>query len=145
MARKTSTTEIDCVRFKCEQLGFSRSRALFVRLAKVLGPTFAVVASGAKSLSDLDLAAVVKAAIEALDEAELAHLDRELEDVVQWSRDGHKWPYLDAHNRETLFSDLGVVAYFRFVAWAIEAQYADFFGVLRARAGSAPGADTPPA
>lgn len=147
MARNPETREIDGFMFEVTPLGFVAGRRLFVRLTKALGPGLVALAGGAASLASLDLVTVSRDLIASLDDAELEYMAETLGEVTRfWPADSPKAkPYLDKGNREVLFSG-SILLFFRWLAFACEVQFSDFFAMLR-RAFAAkqadPGASTP--
>ncbi len=142
MARKTETREIDGIQFRVTQLGFASGRKLLVRLAKTMGPSLATLAGGAKSLKDVDLVSLVRTAVEGLEDSDLESYAEILGEVTQWSTGGGKWPALSYANREELFSGR-ILLFFRWLMFALEVQYADFSGALKARNEQGQEGDTP--
>lgn len=147
MARNPETREIDGYMFEVTPLGFVQGRRLFVRLSKALGPGLVALAGGAASLASLDLVTVSRDLIQNLDDAELEHMAETLGEVTRyWPADNPKAkPYLHKDARETLFSG-SILLFFRWLAFACEVQFSDFFDMLRralAAKAPAPGASTP--
>lgn len=165
MARQTERTEIDGIGFEVTQLGMRKGRALFVRLAKALGPALAVALDGAPSLAALaqasaapgaapgggaagGLAPAVIKALEGLSDDDLAATMADLSEVTRYAPGGassSKWPILDAANQEELFAGR-ILLLVRFLGFAIRVQFADFFGELAAlgnAAAPAPGTPKP--
>lgn len=166
MARQTERTEIDGIGFEVTQLGMRKGRALFVRLAKALGPALAVALDGAPSLAALaqasaapgaalssggaagGLAPAVIKALEGLSDDDLAATMADLSEVTRYAPGGaasSKWPILDAANQEELFAGR-ILLLVKFLGFAIRVQFADFFGELAAlgsAAAPAPGTPKP--
>lgn len=125
---------IEHVRFKTVTLGSKRARRLLVRLAKSLGPALAVALERAPSLAAFaatggGLAEAVARLCASLDPDDIDAAFAECEDCVQFSRDGSKWPYLNAANQEELFRGRTLFS-FKILAWFLRAQFADFFEAL---------------
>jgi hypothetical protein len=152
MARKTETREIGGVRFEVTQLGFAKSRAVFVRLAKCIGPSFAQLA-GTPSLMDLGstvadagFARAVETLLANVHDDDLEYFAAELGgDHARYSIDGgdHR-PKLDRSGREACFEGR-LDLFFSWLAFALEANYSDFFRAIAAAIPKAPSAKTPSA
>jgi len=139
--REPQVREIDGYKFEVMPLGFKAARSAFVRLTKALGPALARAANAAPDLESLRTSAAQMDLVSAV--SELA--DRVSDDELEWfadtfgkttrfSRTGEQWPYLTADNREALFSGGSLLLFFRWLAFALEVNFADFFEWLR-RAG----------
>ncbi len=70
-----------------------------------------------------------------MDDRDLEEIAEVLGDVSQWEADG-KRPFLSKANREVLFSDLGLLAFFQWIWFALEVQFSDFSAALKAPHGS---------
>ena len=147
MARKQERKQIEHpdaaafpngIRFEVTQEGFATGRAIFVRVAKAIGPALALIAEGSGRL-----APALKSAVEGLNDQDLDYLAEKFGASTRYSTDGGvKWPYLSAADREELFGG-NLLLFFEWIAFALEVNYADFFGVLRARAARGPEGGTP--
>lgn len=147
MARKVERKEIahpsypGGVRFEVTQEGFATGRALFVRVAKAIGPALAVLADS----SATRVAPALKSAAENLSDADLAVLAEKFGASTRFSIDGGvKWPYLSAANQEELFAG-NLYLFFEWLYFALEVNYADFFDALKARSAPDQKGETPDA
>ncbi len=128
--RTPETRVIDGISFEVTPLGFTAGRKLFVRLSKALGPALAHLAGGAPSLAALDLPRAVASALESLTDADLDWASEILGDCTRvWEDDASKKPFLDKSHRESLFSGR-ILLFFRWLAFALEVNYSDFFAVF---------------
>jgi hypothetical protein len=147
MARKLDKKKIEHpsypegVIFEVTQEGFATGRALFVRVAKAIGPALAVLADS----SAARVAPALKSAAENLSDADLAVLADKFGASTRFSTDGGvKWPYLSAANQEELFAG-NLFLFFEWLYFALEVNYADFFDALRARSALGQKGETPDA
>lgn len=133
MARKTETSEpiprpdgAPAVLFRVTQEGFATGRAIFVKLAKAIGPALGALATGGKE----PLAAALKAATENLSDPDLAWLTEKLGASTQFSTDGgEKWPFMTKENQEELFGG-NLVLYFGWLYFALRVNFSDFSDAL---------------
>lgn len=141
--REAVRREIGGRSFKITQLGFRKSRQVFVRLAKALGPSLALVADNAKSIKDLPLAGMLRAAIENIDDHDLEWLADVFGETSQIEAGGGKWPFLTEGLREEVFGYGALGLFFQWIWACLEVNYADFLGPLLAPKGGAPGDQEP--
>lgn len=138
MSEKT----IDGVRFRVQKLGFKQGRALFLSVSQALGPALGFLADAPEGNLPATVLRAVPKALEGVDEETLEGWDDVLGSVTTWSKDGSKWPFLTADNRETLFAGRLFALYFPWLLFALEVQFADFFVALGALRAPDPGRDT---
>lgn len=139
--RKSDRKEIEGLHFEVTQLGFAKSRQVFVRLSKALGPALAAFLDGKQSLASVDLRGALVDLLDRLSEADLVAVSDALMTDAKVSRDGTKWPFLKDQAEEIFAGRM--LTYFQWLAFALEVNYSDFFGALRGLAGPAQGASTP--
>lgn len=123
--RSPETREIGEHTFEVTPLGFTAGRKLFVRLSRAFGPAIGHLSTGRPQ----DLAAALSSALEGLSDEDLNHVSEifgETTRVVQ----GAKMPYLSKDLRETLFAGR-ILLFFQWIAFALEVNYADFFGEFK--------------
>lgn len=144
--REPQKSTIDGVIFEVTPLGFRKGRAVFMRVSKAVGPSLALVAERPGSrLSALPLAEIVTRALEAVSDDDLEWLADVLGETTRFSTDGGvKLPYLTGPNREQLFAGR-ISLFFRWIWFALEVNFADFFDFLPARPDAGPAGATPPA
>lgn len=149
MALETKTSEpIEGVTYKVTQLPFKDARRLFMRLARIFGPSLATLAEGVKSVDDLPLASMVTKAVENLSDRDLDEVSDMLAEVTQYSVDGQKWPPLlfkgdprkPVDNRDDLFGG-SLTSFFRWLWFALEVQFGDFSKALGKRSASDPASE----
>lgn len=148
--RKSESREIGGVRFHVTQLGFAKSRAVFVRLAKCLGPAVAHLAE-TKSLTDLGsamgdigFAAAVKQLIASVSDEDLEYFASELGGDFARYEDGDKNPKLDKMGREACFEGR-LDLFFMWLYFALEVNYLDFFRAIGEALPKAPPKEEKPA
>ncbi len=130
MARNAEKKSIDGITFEVTQLGFKKGRQLFVRLLKLVGPSLAHVADSAKSIKEIPLVPMIKAAVERLEDEDFDWIADVLGETTRFSENGTQWPFLNAANREDLFAGR-LTLFGRWVWFALEVNYADFFAALK--------------
>lgn len=136
MARKQETEQIGEVQFRVTQEGFASGRAVFVRVARALGPALSALATN-------NLEAAAKHAVENLNDADLEFLADRLGASTQFSTDGGvRWPFLGKAEREELFAG-NLYLFFQWLFFALRVNYADFFDALSARPAPAREGETP--
>ena len=148
MARKTETSEpiprpgdAPPVLFRVTQEGFATGRAIFVKLAKAIGPALGALATGGKE----PLAAALRSATENLSDADLAWLTEKLGASTQFSTDGgEKWPFMTKDNQEELFGG-NLVLYFGWLYFALRVNFSDFSDALAALGAPGQKGETPDA
>jgi hypothetical protein len=143
---ETKSREINGVRYEVEPLGFVAGRKAFVRLANLLGPALGSFDAAPKGVdgkvTEADAGAALTKAIGGLlatirDEDLIYFQDLFSKRTTVHLADG-KSPVLAGVLEEHFTGNLG--AYFSWLAFAIEATYADFFGdAWRKIAGALPG------
>src|SRR5204863_2493553 len=124
------------------QLGFSKGRAMLVRLAKALGPVLARLVEGidAKTakvaLLSLDVGALgagLQEFAERLTEQDLAYVCETFGDATEVIMPDGRRPRLTKDFQELHFAG-HFLELFQWIAFAIEANYADFFDAARSLA-----------
>lgn len=133
------TTTIEGVTFTVTPLRLKKSREVFLRLTKRVAPGLGALldalASGGGSLMDSDagkIGGALEALVGPLSDEDLDWISDAFGETTTFSTDGEKTPYLTAANRESLFQGR-LVLFFRWIAYCIEVNYADFFALLRER------------
>jgi hypothetical protein len=135
MGRKQIDSEIDGVKFRVTTLPFGKSKGLLVFLGKKVGPALSALAG---SLTLESAVPALAGALENLNESDLDHvMDVLTADACVVLPDGRTPLLCHADVREEVFGGR-VLLFFRFLAFALEVNYADFFAAARK---SAPGKD----
>lgn len=130
------------VHFRVAKLGFRQARALFLSVSKALGPSLGALADGSAADMPAVLGKALSAVLEGVDERTLEQWTDTLGSVTQFSREGTKWPFLTAENREELFRGHVFSLYFPWLLFALESQFSDFSAALAALRGPGPERDT---
>lgn len=153
MPREAKKKTIDGVEFSCIPLGFARGRAVFVRLVKTIGPALVEAAKAAPDIASLKsmlgaafsdtetLGAVATQILESVDDDALEWFANELGgEFSRYTTDGGAhWVKLDREGRERCF-DGRMFLFFKWLGFALEANFGEYF-----RASSAPAKEAPPA
>ena len=136
------TERLGEIEFEVTPLGLEDAIDAFERLAKTAGPALALIADGRGK--PFAFGPVVAEAVGKISAADLKWAANLFGKHTRFSRDGQAWPYLDKANREGVFAgDLPL--FFRWLAFAIEANFAGFFEALGpVMRGVDPRASTPP-
>lgn len=127
MARKMNVErEIDGVLFRVSQLPFPKARSVALRLAKVMGPVLEAIPTlqgGPQAI----LSAIPKA-IDSLSEKALEALEDDLAEGCSFSTDGgKKWPLMSNEAARHGLFEGSFVLYAKWLAFAVEVNFADFF------------------
>ncbi len=114
------------------QLGFAKSRQVFARLTKMIGPALAeLLASGD---GQAKAGAALAALCQQVSESDLEYLCDVFADTTLVKMPDGKKARLDAQAQELIFG--GAIAdCFKWLAFCLEANYADFFGEFRSLVG----------
>jgi tail assembly chaperone len=132
----SQTREIDGMTFEVSQLDVKVSRAVFVRLTKLLGPALgelgkAISAAGSTSILDLDHTAVLPAMAQLV----ACMSEEELEFLVQAFMKKSKFTPPEGTGQLIPLVDIAftgrLLTMFKWLAFAIEVNYADFFAVFK--------------
>lgn len=136
---ETKTRTIDGVTFYVDQLRFKTARQVLLRLSKRVAPGLGAVleamASGSGEVMDADTGKIGEALenlLAPLSDEDLDYFAQAFGEVTRFSSDGDKKPYLTPDNQEVLFRGR-VLLYFRWLAFCVEANYSDFFALLKGR------------
>ena len=123
------------------QLGFKRSRQVFARLTKMVGPALSELLGGGESQAKAG--AALSALCAQVSEPDLEYLCDTFADctLVKMPDGGKK--RLDADTQEVIFGG-HIEDCFKWLAFCLEANYAGFFGEFKSLVGP-PQAGTPPA
>jgi hypothetical protein len=135
--REPSKKTIDGVTFEVTPLGHKKARKAFMRLSKAIGPALAG-AAGSGDVSDLtgadvNIAAALGELVNHVSDEDLEWFSDVFGRTTRFSTDGQKWPFLDAANREVLFSGR-LLLFFHWLAFALEENFSDFLDWLRPEA-----------
>lgn len=125
--------------FAVTQLPAMRALKLWTRLLKIAGPALAALAGTGipKSLADADtksLAPVISTLFEHLTDTEVEQLTRDLLSTAQVQSDEGKWIELFGASGAfdlVMGGDRGVLEIVQLLGFAVEVNFADFFGALR--------------
>ena len=141
MARDPQLSDdIDGYRFEVTPLGFSEGSKLFTLLAKKLGPALGHLAAPGKNP---DLAAALTSALKDIDHKDLMETADTLGKTTRFLRDGgSEMPYLNKDNREVLFAGR-LVLFFKWIEFALEVNFADFFDAFKGLRAPVLGGSTP--
>jgi hypothetical protein len=134
---ETKSRTIDGLTFHVTQLPLTKARATLVLLGQRIAPGLeglsAAMASGGGSLGDADGTAVLGALgklLEGLSDADLETLSETFGSASTVDVGDGKTPYLDRARRETVFHGGNLTTYFRWLAFAVEVNYSDFFALV---------------
>lgn len=128
----TQTRDIDDITFRVEQLDVKTARAVFIRLTHLLGPSLAELGklAGDGSILDVDHTAALGVISKLLASA----TEEDLEYLVQVFMKKSKFKMPEATGLVPLV-DIAftgrLLTMFKWLAFAIEVNYADFFDVFR--------------
>lgn len=119
------------------QLPFGKSRGVFMRLAKAVGPVLSAIPM--RPGDPFPIMEALAQVVERVSDAELERLTDDLcsDGACAYSHDGAKWPLMHKDNRETLFEG-DLMLYFKWLAFATEVNFSAFFAGFAAPKGSAP-------
>ena len=139
--REQVSREIDGHVYTCTQLGFSDARGVLTLLTKKVMPGLALGLAGAvsglqkdgaKGLGDLDFGEVAEGVlrlVKDLDEADLVALEERFGKTCTVQVDGRA-PVLTKENLGPHFQGK-LLSYFKWLAFCVEVNYADFFALAR--------------
>ena len=133
---ETQMKQIGGRHYRVTQLGAAKGTKLMVRLFKLLGPPVSQFLSGvakdgkAVNIADIQMESVSEAVMELsqlITEDEMEHVISTLSRVTQVSDDGKQgWGSLD-EIRELIWAG-NYIEMFKWLAFALEVNYAGFFG-----------------
>lgn len=131
--------------YRFDKLGYRRSRAVLLRVAKVVAPALGELQGlTLKSLAAADVGkagAALAAGVENLSDDDLEFVTQAFGEASA-VRLGDGWAALsDEAKRGVYFDRAGLAEYFQWLRHAFEVTYGDFFAELRAAAKSKSGDD----
>jgi hypothetical protein len=126
---------IDGHTYRVMMIGAKRSLRMLAQLGKMLAPALAKAAEGGSlksimgaDLSQIDLSGMAQMLVDRLDEDALVRIVEDLAAVTTFSDHGKDWPNLGAAYDIHFAGRLASLA--KWLAFALEVQFGDFFGVL---------------
>lgn len=146
--RETEKRSIDGHEYTVTQMGFADQRRVLALLTKKLGPGLAVGLGGllsalgrekGTSVLDLDfeeLSQGIVRLIQDLDEADLLVLEEAFGKTSTVRKSDGKTPFLTSDNIGHFRGRM--LAYFKWLAFCVEVNYADFFDAARSLRASEP-------
>lgn len=123
---KTEDRQIGKVTYSVTQLGFKKSREVFARLTKMLGPALGLLLNGGSE----GAAGALEAVCAQVSEADLEYLCDVFAECTMVKMPDGKRAKLSADAQELLFGG-ALVDCFKWLAFALEVNYGDFFDVFK--------------
>ncbi len=136
----TKERSIGANTYKVTQLGFKKSREVLARLSKMLGPVLAELLSAGNAQEKAG--AALAALCAQVSEQDLEYLCGVFADCTFVTLPDGSMKRLDAQAQEALFGG-NIAECFKWLAFCLEANYADFFGEFQSLVGPSRPATVP--
>lgn len=134
--REPVEREIDGITFRVKPLGFAKGRRVFLRLAKAIGPVLEKIPM--KAGAPFPIMEGLAKMMDSVTAEDLEWLDEQLASDGAYSRESGKWPWMTTkEQREALF-DGRFMTYGKWLAFAVEVNFADFFAAFGGQPDGAP-------
>ena len=145
MALKTETRDIRGKKIRVTQLPFARARRTLVRLTNLLGPVFAELADAAPSLDQLGLGKRIGELFAGLSDEDLEFFADAFGAQSEIQTDKGGWVYLASPESRANAFEGSLLAFFEWLRFAAEVNYADFLSVLADQSAAGPAHQSAPA